>query len=378
VILLAASNTKALWYLTRGTGAVTLVLLTLSVALGVADVRRLATPRIPRFVIDGLHRTVSLLVVLMVAIHVATTLLDSYVSIRLVDAFVPFVSSYRPIWLGLGALALDLLIALIVTSLLRARLGQRGWRAVHWLAYACWPVAFVHALGTGSDIHSGGSWMLAVSLACAAVVAVAVLARVVAGWPDQVRPRLAALGGLVGLGGFVALWLPSGPLAAGWARRAGTPASAIASTGSVTAPRAAATVPAAAHAPAASTTTSPVTATLTGRVHESVDAAGTALVRFALALDRGPWRALEVDLRGQALAGGGVSLSAGHVSLGTPSDATRFQGAVASLQGGHLTASLRDRRGGAGLDLAADLQVDTAAGHVGGQATLQPAAGAGG
>ena len=75
---------------------------------------------------------------------------------RLVDVVVPFVGAYRPFWLGLGALALDLLAALIVTSLLRARIGLRAWRAVHWVAYACWPVALVHGLGTGSDVAPAG------------------------------------------------------------------------------------------------------------------------------------------------------------------------------------------------------------------------------
>jgi hypothetical protein len=362
----AASSGRALWYLTRGTGAVSLVLLTVSVALGVADVRRLATPRVPRFLVDGLHRTVSLLVVLTVLIHVVTTLIDAFAPIRIVDALVPFISAYRPLWLGFGALAFDLLIALVLTSVLRARLGHRSWRAVHWLAYACWPVAFVHGLGTGSDVRGG--WMLAVSLACAAVVAVAVLARIVAGWPERLGTRLATLGGLVGVGAFMALWLPSGPLAAGWARRAGTPATDL------PAGAAAATASATTRVTATKASTAPITAGLSGRVHESVDAAGAAVVRFALALDRGPWRTLEVDLHGQALSGGGVSLSDGQVRLGTPSDSTRFQGAVASLRGGRLTASLRDGRGGA-LALAAELQVDRGGGQVGGQATLRPATG---
>ena len=171
----AAVDGRALWYLTRGTGAVSLVLLTLSVVLGVADVRRWSAPRLPRFVVDGLHQTVSLLVIVTLAIHIATTLLDSFAPIRLVDVVVPFGSAYRPLWVGFGALAFDLLLALVITSLARARLGYRAWRAVHWLAYACWPVALLHGLGSGSDIRGGFAFVL--SLACAAAVVVAVLAR---------------------------------------------------------------------------------------------------------------------------------------------------------------------------------------------------------
>jgi Ferric reductase like transmembrane component len=364
-----AQGGKALWYLTRGTGAVTLVLLTVTVALGVADVRRLATPRIPRFVVDGLHQTVSLLVVLTLVIHIVTAVIDPYAPIRLVDAFVPFVSAYRPFWLGLGAVALDLLVALTVTSLLRARVGQRAWRVVHWLAYACWPVAFVHGLGTGSDIRAG--WMLPVSLVCAAIVVVAVLARIVAGWPESLRPRLAAFGGLVAAGAALAAWLPSGPLAPGWAKRAGTPtadlpASVAAATATTVAATSTPSVPAS------------LTAGLNGRLHESVDASGGALLRFALSLDRGPFRTLEVDLHGQALQSGGLSLSDGQVSLGTSSSPARFTGPVSSLQGGHLTAALRDRTGrSGGVDLALDLQVNSQGGLVAGAARLARAGGDG-
>ncbi len=166
----------ALWYLARATGAVTLVLLTLTVALGIANERRWAPRRTPRFIVDHLHRFASLLVVAVLTIHILTNVIDGYVQIRLVDAVVPFVGSYRPLWLGLGAVAFDLLIALIVTSLLRARIGVRTWRAIHWLAYACWPVAFAHGLGIGTDV-GGGGWMLWLSAACAAIVVVAIWAR---------------------------------------------------------------------------------------------------------------------------------------------------------------------------------------------------------
>jgi sulfoxide reductase heme-binding subunit YedZ len=214
----------ALWYLTRGTGAAALVLLTLSLTLGVVNVQRFASPRMPRFAIDGWHRTTSLLVCVLLAVHVGTTVLDGYAPIRLVDAFVPFGGAYRPVWLGLGALALDLLIALIVTSLLRARLGLRAWRAVHWLAYACWPVALVHGLGTGSDVRPG--WLTWLSLACTAVVIAAVGVRLAdRGTARRVRAGAGATlaAGVIAL----AVWLPSGPLAGGWAAKSGTPSSIV-------------------------------------------------------------------------------------------------------------------------------------------------------
>jgi sulfoxide reductase heme-binding subunit YedZ len=165
------------WYLTRGTGAASLVLLTLTLVLGIVNVRRWAPRGLQRFLVDDLHRTLGLLVVVLVAVHVATSVFSSFVSISVIDALVPFVGSYHPFWLGLGALSLDLLTALIVTSVLRARIGLRAWRAVHWAAYACWPIAVVHGIGMGTD---ASGWLLWLTLGCVALVGVALAARVTA------------------------------------------------------------------------------------------------------------------------------------------------------------------------------------------------------
>jgi predicted ferric reductase len=173
------------WYLARGAGAATLVLLTATVVLGMVNVRRWAPRGVQRFVADDLHRTLGLLVVVLLALHVAASVLDDYVEIRLLDAIVPFAGSYRPLWLGLGALALDLLLAVVVTSLLRARLGLRAWRGVHWLAYACWPVALLHGLGMGTD---AGGWLRWLSLACIAAVALAAVVRLAGDEPDAAVP----------------------------------------------------------------------------------------------------------------------------------------------------------------------------------------------
>ena len=223
--VLASSGPSVQWYLTRSTGAVSLVLLTAALALGVADVRRLSSPSWPRFVVDSLHRSVSMLALAFLAVHILTSVLDSFTSISLLDAFVPFVGSYRPFWLGLGAVAFDLMLAVIVTSLLRARIGFAGWRAVHWLAYASWPVALLHGLGTGSDVKSG--WLLVLSVLCTLAVIAAVLVRVFSGWPADIARRRAALAATGAFSVFLLAWLPIGPLGSDWARRSGTPSSLL-------------------------------------------------------------------------------------------------------------------------------------------------------
>jgi predicted ferric reductase len=215
------TTSSPLWYATRATGLVAMVLLTASMALGLLSAVGYQRPGLPRFVTVGLHRNVSLLALAFTAAHVLTTVVDSYVSIPLQDAFVPFVSSYRPVWLGLGAIASDLLIALTVTSLLRSRLGYRTWHAVHWTSYACWPLALAHGLGTGTDTPV--RWVLLLTLLCVAVVTGLLSWRLAAGWPAHPVIRLAgalALALALIAGGA---WLSAGPLRPGWAQRSGTP-----------------------------------------------------------------------------------------------------------------------------------------------------------
>ncbi len=145
----------ALWYASRATGVVTMLLLTAVVLLGILVNRQGRLPGLPGFAVTGLHRNVSLLAVVFLAIHVLTAIADPYVTIGLAAAVLPFASAYKPLWLGLGAISLDLIAALILTSLARARMSRRAWRGIHWLAYAAWPLAVAHSLGSSSDARSG-------------------------------------------------------------------------------------------------------------------------------------------------------------------------------------------------------------------------------
>jgi methionine sulfoxide reductase heme-binding subunit len=173
----------ALWYATRAAGLVALLLLTAGTALGLLTAGRLSGDRWPRFIVVGLHRNISLLALVFLGVHIGTTVLDTYVSISVQDAVVPFLSGYHRFWLGLGAIASDTLIAVAVTSLLRQRIGHRFWRVVHWAGYLCFPVALAHGLGIGTD-HSK-SWVLYLAVACGAVVLVAAVIRVVSLLPSR-------------------------------------------------------------------------------------------------------------------------------------------------------------------------------------------------
>ncbi len=164
-----------LWFANRGSGFVLLVLLTLATMLGVLSTARMSTPRWPRMLTQGLHRNVSLLAVTFLAAHVATAVLDSFVDIRWWHAIVPFSGTYQPLWLGVGALALDLLVAVTVTSALRHRMSHRPWRAVHVMAYVAWGLGLIHGVQIGTD--SATIWGAALTYGCIAAVLLAVVAR---------------------------------------------------------------------------------------------------------------------------------------------------------------------------------------------------------
>src|SRR5215472_1816758 len=172
----AAAGSQNLWFLSRGSGLVLLVLFSIVVVLGVATRTGSAPRHWPRFAVAQLHRTLSLFAVALLVLHVVTAILDPFVTIGWAAAVLPFASPYRTLAIGLGALAVDLGGAVVLTSVLRQRLGRRTWRAVHWLAYLAWPAAFIHSLTAGNDL--GIWWVALVEVGSAAAMATAVLARV--------------------------------------------------------------------------------------------------------------------------------------------------------------------------------------------------------
>jgi len=159
---------QALWALGRGTGITALAFMTVSLFLGIATRSGRPLLVLPRFAVANVHRFAALAGTLLVALHVALLFFDPYAQLRLIDFVVPFLGAYRPLWLGLGTLAVDLLAVVVVTSVLRHRLGVRIFRAVHWAGYALWPAAMAHALGNGTD--AGHRWFLLFTGCCALTV----------------------------------------------------------------------------------------------------------------------------------------------------------------------------------------------------------------
>jgi sulfoxide reductase heme-binding subunit YedZ len=353
-----ASAASPLWYLTRGSGVVTLVLLTAALCLGVASAVRWHTRSLPRFVVAELHRRLTLLAVVFLAIHVATTIADGFTSIGVSDAFVPFLARYRPLWLGLGAVACDLLLALVVSSLLRVRLGHRAWRLTHWLAYAAWPVAELHSLGTGSDARYG--WMAGVGFGCLFAVALAVVVRV---GQRGLRPALAA--GVVVAAcslGLIA-WYQSGPARRGWAARSGTPAALLASR-----PAQVAVQRATARGTSRRRVSLPARfeARLSGSVSQSSpNENGLVTVRIDVRVRGRVGGELRIALQGAPDDGGGIILSSSGVAFQGEGPTPVYEGSVVALNGTDVVADLADSASGR-LRLVIALRIDQLTGVVSG------------
>jgi len=372
MLLGSAASSKALWYLTRSTGLVALLLLTATVVLGVVASVGWTSERWPRFLSQDVHRNLSLLCVGFVAIHVITTVSDGYVPIGFADAFIPFRTAYRPLYVGLGALTFDLLLAVLVTSALRHRIGFASWRFVHWLAYLCWPIALFHSLGSGTD--SQLPIVLVVDVACSAAVFAVVVWRLATGRTFTAGQRTTAAFGTLVVALALLVFAALGPLRPGWSHRAGTSAALLAqlakkaaaaagtsATGASTAPTS--TTPAGPTAGSGTGTapTPPFTVGLTGsQSTSSPNSQGQVQVVLSMHLQNASATPLTVTLIGTAVQGGGVAMSSGSVTLGSSN------GVVTSLSGGTVTADLSSPTP---MTLTLALQVDQNSGALSGTAT---------
>jgi methionine sulfoxide reductase heme-binding subunit len=322
-----------LWYSTRATGVVALVLLTATVMLGVVGSARAASQRWPRIVTATLHRNLALTATALVGVHVVTTVLDPFAPIGWIAAIVPFSSTYRPLWLSLGTIAFDLLLAVMITSILRDRLNHRIWQAVHLLVYASWPVALWHGLGIGTDTKL--VWVLGIDVLCVAAVCWAIWWRLTLAAEPQIRT--AGIAAIAVLPVLTLVFVLLGPLQPGWSRRAGTPAKLIGAAAPVPAGTGGRTGPG---QPGRLTD-----ARFTGQV-STADGPGSdqRTITITGRTDASPRENFTIVLRGTP-SGGGVALSGGHVQIGQAGTASGYAGPVVQLQGQQLIAAVTGQGG---------------------------------
>lgn len=341
----------ALWYLTRGSGVVALLLLTASTLLGVLTAGRWRNERWPRFAVAALHRNLTLVAMAFIGIHVGTTIADAYAPIGIKDIFVPFASQYRPVWVGFGALAVDLLLAVAISSALRRRIGFRTWRAIHWASYATWPLAVVHGLGTGSDART--NWLALFTVGCLVAVVVAVAGRLYASRAPVLQ--FAAGGATLALVVLLGSWYSTGPRKHGWAARAGTPTALLASARTAATPVSSRTL-AAVHRVAR------FDGRLLGRMSSSgPDQYGDAAVALAMAVRGGEPGVVDMTIWGSALEGGGLQMTRSQVSFTDARNGSTYTGSVTGLQGNLVVADVTSSSGSA-LRLTMQLHLDSTTG----------------
>ncbi len=319
-----------MWYLTRGSGIVALVLLTGTVLLGIVGTMRFSSPKWPRFLQQGLHRNLSLLCVAIIPIHVIASVADGFVPISIVDAVIPFHSKYRPVWVGLGAVSLDLMLAIIATSLLRHKIGYSSWKWIHYLAYLSWPIAVLHGLGTGSDVKIPA--FLVINVLAVASVLIALGWKLYVVFPASVSSKtLVTLAGLIFVFGLV-IFTIFGPLTPNWAKRSGSVINAQVATNS--SKSTSTTTP-----PANKVPTLPFTSNFSGTISQSSSQySSNVTISIVGKVSIGGGITLRVSISGVA-AEGGVSMETSTVSFGSAT------GSISNLSGTDLVASMKSPTG---------------------------------
>ena len=200
------------WDIARVGGLLAYVLLTASVAMGIALSLGWRSPRWTRFVTNELHRFVTLVAIVFTGIHTLAVAVDPFIGFTPAEVLVPMLSHYRPIWVALGIVATYLLLAIYASEWVRPRIGYRWWRRFHYLSFAGFVLALVHGVATGSDTRA--PWAIVLYAGSVVLVGALLVARLLPAGQGRRHPVVAAASASLLVFGVV--WATSGPLQAGW------------------------------------------------------------------------------------------------------------------------------------------------------------------
>ena len=330
-MILASASVSPLWYLSRSAGYVGLILLGVIGVLGIVTAGNFRIAQGTKFLAPEVHRSLSLLTIVVLGIHVGTAVADKYSFIGLKDVFIPFMATYRPVWVGLGAVAVDLGIAVVITSLLRVKMGYKSWRLVHWASYPIFVLSIIHGLGSGTDSSLWASKVI--YLVVGAGLALATASRLLSRKDLDSGVKAALSGMTIAVPFAIVLWALSGPFGANWTKRAQSgliqslPGSAKLANAGGSTPKVSAAVSPALHL------SSSYTSNWSGRVDQSpANSQGEVALRLIGNLSSSPGFELSVVLIGTPLDGG-ISMTSSIVEIASSSGTSIYRGTVTSLSG---------------------------------------------
>ncbi len=340
----ATASISPLWYVSRSAGYIGLILLGLIGVLGIITAGNLKIAHGTKFLTPDLHRSLSLLAMVVLAIHVGAAVADKYSFIGIKDVFVPFFSAYRPIWVGIGAIAVDLGLAVMITSLVRVRMGYRSWKLVHWASYPIFALSIVHGLGSGTDTSLWFSKFI--YLAVGGVILLAIISRLVARQDLVIGKKAALLGTSLAVPLVIIAWTVSGPLGVNWPKRAqaGLKQSVLTSASIANSGTKASTGPASKPVHLLQLTPS-YTSNWSGGIDQSApNSQGEIALRLMGRLASSPGYLLSVVLIGVPLEGG-VSMTSSLVEIASTSGTVVYRGSVTSLNGTTLVSQVSNASG---------------------------------
>lgn len=331
------------WDTARAGGFVAYLLLTGTVALGIALSFGWRSDSWPRFLGREVHNHVVLLTLVFTGLHTVAIWLDPFMRFTPAEVLVPFVSHYRPTWVALGITTAYLLLAIFLTERLRPWIGWTWWRRMHYLAFPAWGLATLHGLGNGSDSQTG--WAFVIYATCFSLVA-ALLAIRVTRAATSLTSRAGLAGGLLVLGAAGWLWAVQGPIQPGWNQVAnngqGNGSRLSAASGSGGAGPAAAGGASAPSGPQALAL--PFQSQFAGTIDlAGPDGEGLTTLTIDGQLESSPQGTLHLVLRGRQRSTG-FGVVAGQVTY-RPASGAVYSGQVVSTRGGRLGAVLQGPSG---------------------------------
>ncbi len=360
-LALIGGNTKILWYLTRATGIVSMVFLGLIVLLGIATATKVTPKGFGKFLGPELHRRLSLTALIFLAVHIVTAVLDPFVKVGWVASLVPFASAYRPLWIGLGTIAFDLLLVVIATSVIRHRFAHGIWKRIHYLSWAIVSLVLFHAIGTGSDVQL--KIVEVIYVAFIGALGLAAIFRARRGSALARPQRTMALFGVFGLPVLLFGWAVMGPLKVGWAKasqgfspfaRVASPGATLAGSGGSGGSGSIQGVPASFSWPLAST--------ISGTISSQVTSSGTTLVTLNGSIANTS-DVLKIQLMGH-VQGGALVLSSSSGQIGTSADPAIYTGTVAQASGSALFLSIAGPAGTVGAQVTLSISGSTFTGAI--------------